>query len=46
MEDDRKILRNYLVVCNSEEQYSTWPSHKPIPRGWRSVEWMPERRSA
>ena len=37
MEDDEEDSRNYLVVCNSEEQYSIWPSHKPIPRGWRSV---------
>ncbi len=37
IEDDEEDSRNYLVVCNSEEQYSIWPSHKPIPRGWRSV---------
>ncbi len=37
IEDDEDDSRNYLVVCNSEEQYSIWPSHKPIPRGWRSV---------
>ena len=37
MEDDEEDSRNYLVVSNSEEQYSIWPSHKPIPRGWRSV---------
>jgi MbtH protein len=36
-EDDEEDCRNYLVVRNSEEQYSIWPSHKPIPRGWRSV---------
>lgn len=27
----------YLVVVNDEEQYSIWPSHKDIPRGWRST---------
>jgi MbtH protein len=37
IEDDEDDSRSYLVVCNSEEQYSIWPSHKPIPRGWRSV---------
>jgi MbtH protein len=37
MEDDEEDSGNYLVVSNSEEQYSIWPSHKPIPRGWRSV---------
>jgi MbtH protein len=35
--DDEDDRRTYLVVCNSEEQYSIWLSHKPIPRGWRSV---------
>jgi MbtH protein len=27
----------YTVVVNDEEQYSIWPSDKPIPRGWRPV---------
>jgi MbtH protein len=27
----------YTVVINDEEQYSIWPSHKPIPQGWRSA---------
>jgi MbtH protein len=25
------------VVVNHEEQYSIWPSFKPIPGGWRAV---------
>jgi MbtH protein len=25
----------FLVVLNHEEQYSIWPSYKPIPAGWR-----------
>ncbi len=25
------------VVINDEEQYSIWPSYKPIPAGWRAV---------
>jgi MbtH protein len=31
----------YFVVVNDEEQYSIWPSVKPMPFGWRSV--GPER---
>jgi MbtH protein len=27
----------YLVLINHEEQYSLWPSYKPIPAGWRAV---------
>ncbi len=27
----------YLVLVNQEEQYSLWPSYKPIPLGWRAV---------
>lgn len=27
----------YLVLINHEEQYSLWPSYKPIPYGWRAV---------
>lgn len=25
----------FLVVINGEEQYSIWPSYKPVPNGWR-----------
>lgn len=28
----------YLVLVNHEEQYSLWPSYKPIPAGWRAVD--------
>ncbi|MFN8474510.1 MAG: MbtH family NRPS accessory protein [Anaerolineae bacterium] len=24
----------YSVVVNSEGQYSIWPAHRPVPRGW------------
>ena len=24
----------YTVVYNHEEQYSIWPSYKPLPLGW------------
>jgi MbtH protein len=27
----------HVVVMNHEEQYSIWPSSKPIPEGWRSA---------
>ena len=33
-EDDGAI---YAVVVNHEEQYSIWPIHKAMPRGWRQV---------
>ena len=25
------------VVVNHEEQYSIWPTYKPLPEGWRAV---------
>jgi MbtH protein len=25
------------VVINHEEQYSIWPTYRPIPAGWRAV---------
>lgn len=28
----------YLVLVNHEEQYSLWPSYKPVPLGWRAVD--------
>ena len=27
----------YNVVVNDEEQYSIWPKHKEVPRGWKTV---------
>jgi uncharacterized protein YbdZ (MbtH family) len=27
----------YSVVVNHEEQYSIWPSERPVPAGWRTV---------
>lgn len=29
---------DFTVVINHEEQYSIWPTYKPIPDGWRSAE--------
>ncbi|MEV0484441.1 MbtH family protein [Streptomyces sp. NPDC050508] len=26
----------YLVVVNSEGQYSIWPARRPVPDGWRA----------
>jgi MbtH protein len=31
-EEDAEV---YLVVINTEEQYSIWPSRKGVPPGWR-----------
>jgi MbtH protein len=25
---------DYKVVVNGEEQYSIWPTYKPLPAGW------------
>lgn len=27
----------YYVVRNIEDQYSIWPSYKPIPKGWEAI---------
>ncbi len=32
--DDEKTI--YQVVINDEEQYSIWPSDRPLPDGWRA----------
>jgi MbtH protein len=33
-EDDS---RDYLALCNDEEQYSLWPQGIGVPDGWRIV---------
>lgn len=33
-EDD---TREYLALCNDEEQYSLWPQDIDVPDGWRVV---------
>jgi uncharacterized protein YbdZ (MbtH family) len=33
-EEDKTI---YEVVVNHEEQYSIWPAHREMPRGWKAV---------
>jgi MbtH protein len=35
--DDETREPEYRVVVNHEEQYSIWPEHKDIPRGWKDV---------
>ncbi|PCE21525.1 MbtH family protein [Burkholderia ubonensis] len=27
----------YTVVINDEEQYSIWPTYRPVPAGWREA---------
>lgn len=34
-EEDR--VGTWSVLVNDEEQYSLWPSQKPVPAGWRDV---------
>ncbi|MFI1190976.1 MbtH family protein [Streptomyces californicus] len=33
-EDDS---REYVALCNEEEQYSLWPKGNAVPDGWRVV---------
>lgn len=35
--DEREDTTIYIVVENSEEQYSIWPEHRDIPAGWRDT---------
>lgn len=35
----------FFVLINAEEQYSLWPSIRPIPNGWH-VRLGPESKSA
>jgi len=27
----------FNIVINTEEQFSIWPSYKPLPAGWKNV---------
>ena len=27
----------FNVVINTEEQFSIWPSYKPLPSGWKKI---------
>jgi MbtH protein len=44
--DDLQDNSIYEVVMNHEEQYSIWPSEKPLPLGWKTVGWWSTRLSA
>lgn len=35
--DEQEDLRLYVVVKNSERQYSIWDLDKSIPKGWHKV---------
>lgn len=35
--EEPEDLTEYTVVVNHEEQYSIWPTFKPVPNGWREV---------
>lgn len=37
MQDEIEDVTEYTVVVNHEEQYSIWPTFKPVPNGWREV---------
>src|SRR5689334_1088876 len=36
-EEDDDPFDTYAVVVNHEEQYSIWPTEKPMPNGWRAA---------
>jgi MbtH protein len=36
MTEDRDD-QEYRVVVNHEEQYSIWPAHRELPKGWRDA---------
>lgn len=35
MPDEQEDKRVYIVLINSEGQYSLWPKEKSVPSGWR-----------
>lgn len=35
--DEQRDDGGYVVVTNSEEQYSLWPLGRELPRGWRDA---------
>jgi MbtH protein len=37
MIEENEDSRTYSVVVNHEEQYSTWPTGRPVPSGWNEV---------
>ena len=35
-EEDEDPNTQYLVLMNCEEQYSLWPKHIAVPKGWET----------
>ena len=35
--EEREYGVQFYVVKNHEEQYSIWPTYKPVPKGWDIV---------
>lgn len=35
--DETEDKTEYTVVVNHEDQYSIWPTFKPVPAGWSEV---------
>jgi MbtH protein len=35
--DEADPFETYAVVINDEQQFSIWPTEKPIPEGWKAV---------
>jgi len=36
-QEEREDNSIYKVVVNQEEQYSIWPSERPLPLGWNDT---------
>src|SRR5690349_5812010 len=34
---EKEDTTTYNVVVNHEEQYSIWPAHREVPRGWKTT---------
>lgn len=34
---DSNPVAHFTVVVNHEEQYSIWPTGRPIPAGWKDI---------
>jgi MbtH protein len=37
LRDEEEGERQYVVLVNTEEQYSLWLSQRSVPAGWRQV---------
>lgn len=36
--DEQDPFDEYAVVVNHEEQYSVWPTARPVPAGWTALD--------